>query len=328
MTLDFEAGKLIEELKKRKPKRVLVQLPEGIKNKVFEIAKDIEDLGIEVVFSGDTCWGGCSLALQEAKTIEADLIVHFGHAEFMKADFPVIYVEIKDLLDLEPLLKKSLKKLENFKKIGLSYSIQHRHDVEKIISFYESRKKKVILSKKQGRVAYEGHVVGCQYSGLKTIQKEVECFAVVGNKFHSLGAALTVNKPVFLLDVYNDEVVEMGFAKDKIVKQRFASIEKFKAAKNIGIIIEVKPGQNFGSPEILLEKFRKKDKNAVIILMNEVTPDKLTNFPNIDCFVELACPRIAIDDFFKYGKPILSYKEALVGLGEKSWEKFLEDGIV
>jgi 2-(3-amino-3-carboxypropyl)histidine synthase len=328
MTLDFEEENLIRELNKRKPKRVLVQLPEGIKNKVFDLSKKIEGLGIDVVFSGDTCWGGCSLALSEAKAVGADLIVHFGHAEFMKSDFPVIYVEVKDMLNLEPILKKSLKKLEKFKKIGLSYSIQHRHDAEKIIKFYESNKKTVSLSKKLGRVAYEGHIVGCQYSGLKAIQGNVDCFVVVGNRFHSLGAVLSVNKPVFLLDVYNDEVIEMGLAKDKIIKQRFASIERFKTSKNIGIIIEVKPGQNFGSPKILLEKFRQKGKNAVILLMNEVSIDKLTNFPNIDCFVELACPRIAVDDFAKYNKSILSYKEALVGLGEKSWEKFLEEGVI
>ena len=34
--------------------------------------------------------------------------------------------------------------------------------------------------------------------------------------------------------------------------------------------------------------------------MDELTPDKIMNFYNIDAFIELACPRIAIDDFAKY----------------------------
>jgi len=52
------------------------------------------------------------------------------------------------------------------------------------------------------------------------------------------------------------------------------------------------------------------------------------SFYNIDCFVELGCPRIAIDDFSKYQKPIVTFKEALVGLGEKTWEELLKEGFL
>ena len=38
--------------------------------------------------------------------------------------------------------------------------------------------------------------------------------------------------------------------------------------------------------------------------MNEMTPDKLMNFYYVDAFVVLACPRIPIDDFAKYNKPL------------------------
>ena len=74
MTLNFEIPKLVKELKKIKPTKVLVQLPEGVKQNATEIAKVIEDLGIEVIFSGETAWGGCAIAVQEAEAVEADLI--------------------------------------------------------------------------------------------------------------------------------------------------------------------------------------------------------------------------------------------------------------
>ena len=328
MTLNFEKDKLIEELKKRKPKKVLVQLAEGIKQNAPEISEWIEDLGIEVIFSGETCWGGCSVAVQEAEALGVDLIVHFGHAEFIKVDFPILYMEVRDELDLTPLLEKSLKDLEKYQKLGLSYSIQHRHDIENIERFYEDKGKKITLSKKRGTNAYEGHITGCDYRGLKEIQEEVDAFVIIGNQFHSMGAVLAVEKPVILIDVYNDSVREMEGIRDKIIKQRAFSIEKLKEAKNVGIIIEIKLGQKFGSPKYLLEKLKEKGKTAIVITMNEVTPDKLMNFYDIDCFIELACPRIAVDDFAKYSKPILTFKEALVALGEKSWEEILRDGFV
>ncbi len=328
MALNFEKEKLVSELKKLKPKKVLVQLPEGMKKNAVEIAKLIENLGIEVIFSGETCWGGCSLSLHEAKLIRADLIVHFGHAKFMDVGFPVLYIEVKDILNLKPLLKKSLKILEKFKTLGLSYSIQHKQDIDGIKKFYKDNSKKVILSKKIGRAAYEGHVLGCGYGGLRAIEKNVDCFVIVGNNFHSMGAALSLEKPVVLIDVYNDEVKDMMGVREKILKQRAISIQKLKDAGNVGIIREIKPGQGFGSPDFLVDKLKEKGKNVVLITMNEITRDKIMNFYNIDAFIELACPRIAIDDFAKYEKPLVTYKEALVALGEKSWNDLLKTGFI
>jgi 2-(3-amino-3-carboxypropyl)histidine synthase len=328
MALDFEKEKLVAGLKKLKPKKVLVQLAEGIKQNAPEISEIIEGLGIECIFSGETCWGGCSVAVCEAKELGVDLIVHIGHAEFMKTDFPVLYIEVKDILDLKPLLEKSLKFLEKYKKIGLSYSIQHRHDIEDIIRFYEKKGKKIILTKKMGNVAYEGHVLGCQYAGLKAIQNQVNAFVIIGNRFHSMGAALAVKKPVILVDVYNHDVKAMAGLREKILKQRLFSIEKFREARKVGVIVGTKIGQKFGSPEVLLEKLRKNEKDAIIITMSEITPEKIMNFYSIDAFVELACPRIALDDFARYEKPILTMREAMVALGEKSWDEILEQGII
>lgn len=328
MVLNFENEKLLKELKRLKPKKVLIQLPEGIKQNSFDILKTFQELKIEAVFSGETCWGGCSVAVDEAKAVNADLIVHFGHSEFTKIDFPVLYIEIKDEINLVPLLKKSLKELKEFKRIGLSYSVQHLNDVKSIVNFYEENGKEVMLSRKKGRVFYEGQIVGCQYSGLKEIESDVECFVIIGNNFHSLGAAISVEKPVFLIDVYNNEIKSMKGVRDKILRQRILSVEKFKEAKNIGIIIGIKEGQKFGTYTDLIEKFEKAGKNVLAITMNEFSQDKLINFRNIDAFVELGCPRIAIDDFSKYNKTLITYNEALVALGEKSWDEIIKKGIM
>ena len=328
MVLEFEKEKLIAELKERKPKKVLVQLAEGIKQNAPEISEWIEELGIECIFSGETCWGACSVAVQEAQALGVDLLVHFGHAEFIKVDFPILYMEVQDILNLTPILTKSLEVLKEYNVIGLSYSIQHRHDIENIKKFYEDHGKNVTLSKKAGTNAYEGHITGCEYRGLREIQDNVEAFVIIGNQFHSMGAALGVQKPVILVDVYNDNVRSMAGLRDKILKQRVISIERLREAKNVGIIVEVKPGQKFGNPRKLLEKLKAAGKTAIVITMSELTPDKIMNFYNIDVFVELACPRIALDDFYKYHKPILTMREALVAIGEKSWDEIVEQGIV
>jgi 2-(3-amino-3-carboxypropyl)histidine synthase len=130
------------------------------------------------------------------------------------------------------------------------------------------------------------------------------------------------------LDVYNDKIQDFPGLKEKFLKQRVIAIDKFRKAKKIGIITELKPGQRFGSEKPLIEKLKKEKKEFLIISMNEITNEKLRNFYDIDCFIELACPRIAIDDVEQFEKPLLTYKEALVALNEKSWEEFLKEGLI
>lgn len=326
---DFDLKKVASEVNKKAPKRVLVQLPEGMKMYAYEIADYLDkNTKTEVIVSGDSNWGGCDIAVDEAKNVKADLIVHFGHAKFIRSDFPVLYVEVRDNTDLSELLKNSLTVIKSFKKIGLVSSVQHLHKMDEVKKFYEDNKKEIFIPVKKGFAAYDGHVVGCEYNSLKSISKDVDAFVVIGNNFHSLGAALSVTNPVVLLDTYNMEIVNMDKLKNKIIKQRAIAIAKVKAARNVGIIIGTKPGQKFGSFEAIKKKLEDLGKNVTILTMNEVTQDKLTNFYKIEAFIELACPRIAIEDYGKYDKPIITFREALTIIGNMKWEDLLDNGFL
>ncbi|MBI4399825.1 diphthamide synthesis protein, partial [Candidatus Micrarchaeota archaeon] len=69
--------------------RVLLQFPEGLKSKALKIAKKYEKKGYEVFISSSPCYGACDIAIEEAKACKADKILHFGHAEFTKIDYPI-----------------------------------------------------------------------------------------------------------------------------------------------------------------------------------------------------------------------------------------------
>ncbi|MBI2148754.1 diphthamide biosynthesis enzyme Dph2 [Candidatus Woesearchaeota archaeon] len=327
---DFQEEHVINEINKRKAKLVLLQLPEGIKQEAVRLANYFESkTNAEVVVSGETCWGGCDLALDEAKNLGADLIIHYGHAPFIKkVDFPILYIEMKDNTPIDNLLNKSKKSLEKFNSLGLVCSVQHMHQLEQAKEFFEKLGKKVIIPEKKGYSHYDGHVVGCEYNSLKLISKGVDAFVVLGNEFHSLGAALSVRNPVYLLDTYNQEIVDMTKLRDKVIKQRFATIEKVKNSKKIGIIVGLKPGQKFGSFKIIKKKFEDSGKEVVIITMAEVNKDKLVNFHGIMAFVELACPRIAVEDYGKYDQALVTFREALVAIGELKWEDLIEHGFL
>ncbi|MBI1973167.1 diphthamide biosynthesis enzyme Dph2 [Candidatus Woesearchaeota archaeon] len=326
---DFEESRLLKELKQRKPKRVLLQVPEGLKKEAVRLAELMRKKAkTEVVVSGEPLWGACDIAINEAKMVKANLIVIYGHAPFYKPSFPVIYVEAHYLKNIDPLLKKVLPQLKELKKIGLIASVQHLHQLPKVKEVLEKAGKKVVIPMKKGHAFYDGQVLGCEYNAVKIVAKDVDGFLILGNKFHALGAALAVNKPIILLDPYNEEIADMDSLRNKIIRQRFAAIEKAKEAKVFGIIMGLKEGQQFGSVEYAVEKLKKLGKQYVIITMNEITSDKLINFYNVDVFVEMACPRIAIEDVAKFAKPLLTAREFAIVVGDGKWEDLLERGFL
>jgi|SRR3989344_4920594 len=327
---DFAEDRVVNEIKDRKVKRALLQLPEGLKMEGSRLANYFESkTNAEVVVSGEPCWGACDLALGEAQALNADLLIHYGHAPFIKnVEFPVLYIEMPDSRDISKLLKKSKKPLDKYQTLGLVCSVQHMHQLKQTKEFFEKLGKKVIIPEKKGYSHYDGHVVGCEYNSLKIIKDKVDAFIVIGNRFHSLGATIAVEKPVYLLDVYNDEILDMTTMRNKIIKQRFAAIQKVKDSKKVGIILGMKPGQKFGSFKVVKDKFTKIGKEVVIITMKEISQDKLTNFSDIHAFVELACPRIAIEDFGRYDKTLITFRESMVVTGDMTWEDLLENGFL
>lgn len=329
MEYDFEESRIIEEIMERNAKKVLIQLPEGMKKETFRIVGLIKkNCDADVFISGSGCWGGCDVAVEEAKKINADLLIHFGHAPFVKIDFPVLYVELYSKLDAVSLLDKNMEKL-NIDKVGLIGSIQYVKQFENLKKYLESKGKKVLIPKKKGFSAYDGHVVGCEYNSLKTIENEVDGFLVIGNKFHSLGAALMcVDKKVYLLDEQSNNLELMNGERDKVIRQRAIAIDKVKRAKKIGIVVDKKIGQyNMKIAERLKNDLEKLEKEAIIIIVNEFNPG-LMNFYSVDAFIDTACPRISIEDYDRYDKPIINSREASVVVGKRSWEELLEKGLI
>ena len=329
MEYDFEENRITNEIRKRDAKRILIQLPEGLKKEAFKIVDLIKrNCNVDIIVSGSSCWGGCEIAVEEAEKIKADLLIHFGHAPFVKTDFPVLYIELYSKLDAVNLLDKNIDKL-NIDKIGLIGSVQYVKQFENLRKYLESKGKKIVIPKKKGFAAYDGHVVGCEYNSLKTIEDEVDGFLMIGNKFHSLGAALMcVDKDVYLLNEQSNKLELMNGEKDKIIRQRAIAIDKVKSAKKIGIVVDKKIGQyNMNIAEKLKSDLEKLGKEVIVILVNEFSPG-LMNFYNVDAFIDTACPRIAIEDYGRYDKPIINSREANVVVGKRSWEELLEKGLI
>lgn len=66
-------------------------------------------------------------------------------------------------------------------------------------------------------------------------------------------------------------------------------------------------------------QLKAKGKEYIILLLSEIFPAKLAQFPDVGAWIQIACPRLSIDWGYAFPAPLLSPFEAAVVLGEKEW---------
>ena len=326
---DFEEERVKQEIIKLGAKRVLIQLPQGLKNEVVRLAKIFEKTGALPIISADPCYGACDLATAEAESLGADLIIHYGHSKLLKYEkVPTIYVEARATLSVEEAVEEALSLMEKWHKIGLATTVQHVQTLDEVKEILVCAGKTVMVGD-AGRMSYPGQVIGCDYSNAKSIANDVEAFLFIGGgRFHALGLALSTLKPTIVADPYEKRAYTVDDEEvQKILKKRWASVQEAEKAKTFAILVGLKPGQKrFDEALSIKEKLEKSGKDAYIFAFRELNPEVLMDFPVIDAYVNTACPRISLEDSSKFRKPVLTLNEARVIVGELSWEELCRKG--
>ncbi len=280
-----QTEELIMKIKEKNPRRIMLQLPEGLRMKAIEIVSLIEEEGVKVILSADPTYGACDLADYEAGKAGCDLLVHVGHNKFyvdFPTEIPVIYFPWKIDIELDGIDLSPLKE----KRIGIVTTIQHLHDTGKVED----------ALKRAGKVPVRGgQILGCWTKGADAIAGKVDAFLFVGSgHFHPLAIK---GKPVYVMNVERRTIEKLDAMLSE--KRRFANIYKARDAESFGIIVTTKPGQSeLGRAEEIKKKLEEKDKKAYILVMDEITDARLLGL-RVDAFINTACPRLMDDTFSK-----------------------------
>jgi len=148
---------------------------------------------------------------------------------------------------------------------------------------------------------------------------------VADGRFH-LEAAMISNPTLRALryDPYNKRLTEEKYETEKMKSIRNKSIRRAMdpSAKTFGIILGTLGRQ--GNPAILgqiRKLLQKHNKSSFIVLLSEIFPQKLDMFPNIDVWVQIACPRLSVDWGHHFTKPVLNPYELNVALGEVEYQE-------
>ena len=324
---DIEEEKILQEIRRRGLKRILLQMPEGLKPLGFKLAQLIEgQTDTEVFLAGDPCYGACDLSLNAKRLVEAELLIHIGHAEIPGefSDENVMYVEARSDALIEQPIIQALKMLTHEKIVGLASNIQHIHKIEQAKQILEEHGKQVLIGRPSGWLKYPGQVLGCDYGSVRAIAEKTDAIIILsGGDFHALGIPLATGKRTIVVDPFQGTAKDMTEECRRLLMKRWAAITKFREAKKIGIIVGLKSSQmNISLARRLKQLLKENGYYPQLICATEVIPEALDSFSDLEAYVEISCPRISTDDQDRYTKPILNPEEMMIAIGKKSWEDY------
>ena len=325
--IKIDEDAIFKEIKKRKAVSVALNAPDGLLPKVQATASKImKRFGIPAYVLADTTWGSCDLNSNGAKVLGADVLFNIGHTislDFIEKN--VVMIDAFDDISFEKIAKKSLISLRG-KVISLITDSQHLHQIEPVRKIFEEDGIKVKIGKGKGQLN-DGQVFGCEFYPATEIKEEIDANVFLGqSNFHAAGIALATNKPTYVMDPYFNELREITEFAKKLQKKATLTIYKAAEAKTIGIIVGLKEGQLSKTTALKFKReFEKEGMEVQLFALTNITNERLQNIKGIDAFIQVACPRISIDNHFD--KPLLSTPQAsalLKILRRESIEGYLE----
>ena len=207
--------------------------------------------------------------------------------------------------------------------------MQHINLLGQVKAWLEQNGREVHIGAGDRRVKHPGQILGCNASAAKSVAPMVDQFLYLGSgDFHPLAVCLDTGKPVLVMDLTMREIRDLDDLRERVLRQRHGAVARALDAKSFGIIVSTKIGQRRAElAQRILAVLREKGRGGCIIVLDNVSPDQLLAF-DVDAFVSTACPRLAIDDYLRYQKPMLTPVELEVVLGLREWGEYTFDSIV
>jgi len=320
----FEIPKTIHRIRSLKSKKVALQMPEGL----LLFATTISDIltqfcpGIETLIMGDVTYGACCIDDYTARAMGCDLLVHYAHSCLIPVDvtkIKTLYVFVDISIDTSHLLASLERNFATNKTIAMVGTIQFNATIHGVRSALEKAGFTVIVP--QIAPLSRGEILGCTSPNLGTSNagSPVDLILYLGDGRFHLESIMIHNPdiPAYRYDPYSRKLTHETYGHDEMKDMRRQAIKTAKDAKKWGLILGSLGRQ--GNPNTMAVIEKKLEGNGipyVNLLLSEIFPGKLAMMNDVECWVQVACPRLSIDWGYAFTRPLLTAYEALVALGE------------
>ncbi|KAH8811566.1 putative diphthamide synthesis protein-domain-containing protein [Xylogone sp. PMI_703] len=328
----FEIHKTIHRIRTNGSKKVALQMPEGL----LLFATTISDIltqfcpGIETLIMGDVTYGACCIDDYTARALGCDLLVHYAHSCLIPVDvtkIKTLYVFVDISIDTTHLLATLQRNFASGKTIAMVGTIQFNATLHGVRAPLEKAGYKVIIP--QIAPLSRGEILGCTSPRLASTDG-VDIILYLGDGRFHLESAMIHNPdiPAYRYDPYSRKLTRETYDHNEMQTLRRNAINSAKTAKKWGLILGALGRQGNPHTLTLIEK-KLEDQGIpyVNLLLSEIFPGKLGMMDDVECWVQVACPRLSIDWGYTFPRPLLTPYEALIALGSREdWAKS-NDGV-
>ncbi|KAK3986245.1 putative diphthamide synthesis protein-domain-containing protein [Cladorrhinum sp. PSN332] len=325
----FEIPKTIHRIRSLQAKRVALQMPEGL----LLFATTISDIltqfcpGIETLIMGDVTYGACCIDDYTARAMGCDLLVHYAHSCLIPVDvtkIKTLYVFVDISIDTSHLLATLERNFSPGKTAALVGTIQFNATIHGVKSTLEKAGFNIVVP--QIAPLSKGEILGCTSPNLSTYtDKPIDLILYLGDGHFHLESIMIHNPsiPAYRYDPYSRKLTHETYGHDEMQDLRRDAIRTAKTAKKWGLILGSLGRQGNPHTMALIEsKLKQMGIPVVHLLLSEIFPGKLAMMSDVECWVQVACPRLSIDWGYAFPRPLLTPFEALVALEEREdWGK-------
>ncbi|XP_074450932.1 2-(3-amino-3-carboxypropyl)histidine synthase subunit 1 isoform X3 [Larus michahellis] len=297
---NFEIPKTVWRIRQAQAKKVALQMPEGLLMFACTIADIVERFtDAEAVVMGDVTYGACCVDDYTARALGADFLVHYGHSCLIPIDatqgLKMLYVFVDIKIDTSHFLETIRFNFAAGTSLALVSTIQFVSTIQAASQELRSQYKVCVP---QCKPLSPGEILGCT------------------------SPRLAQDTDAIVYDPYSKVFSQEHYGHERMRRARQDAIATAAGARCWGLILGTLGRQ--GSPGILqhLEsRLRALGRPFVRVLLSEIFPSKLRLFPDVDAWVQVACPRLSIDWGEAFSKPLLTPYEAAVALRDVEWQQ-------
>jgi len=324
----FEIPKTIHRIRSLDAKRIALQMPEGL----LMFATTISDIltqfcpGSETLIMGDVTYGACCIDDFTARALGCDLLVHYAHSCLIPVSttkISTLYVFVDITIDTKHLIATLSRNISPGKTIAMVSTIQFSNTLHIVKPALEAEGLKVIIP--QVAPLSKGEILGCTAPKLSGSDHVVDIILYLGDGRFHLEAAMIANPsiPAYRYDPYSRRLTREEYSYDEMLDSRSSAISQAKKAKKWGLILGALGRQGNPHTLTLIENHLNKQGTPFVnLLLSEIFPGKLAMFEDVECWVQIACPRLSIDWGHAFARPLLTPYEALVVLGDmEKWDE-------
>ncbi|KAG5437388.1 hypothetical protein PCANB_000819 [Pneumocystis canis] len=315
--------------------RVALQFPDSLLKDAFQISARLsENSNVNFFILGDTSYGNCCVDEIAAQHVQAECIIHYGHACLSTTErLPVKYILGKQELDIEQCIKAFETIYQTQNQIiltGDSYSNNIIDEIKNILIsrgyhgiIYNENKFNLI----QIVETINKHIMENQekVEPLNNIYNELSIFYIGKDSPALVTFAMTCYSHVssfYSYDPKKQTVIHQSPFINTQLRRRYAIIQKAKDASVIGIIVGTLGVSKYLQVIHHIRKIiQKAGRKSYLFVIGKLSPEKLANFPEIELFVLVSCPENSLIESKNFYRPITTPYELCLALSSKNWNK-------